>query len=80
MGRGGFDKVSNGQQGSDEGRGLADKLASRTGADYTLIVVAGMHYASYVAARGYDVIASGRLLAEHLVPQLMAKLKAKINQ
>ena len=77
---GGFEPIDGGGvDGTRIGRDYALQLANHEGQGYVLIVVAGMHYASYVAARGYDVLQSGKLLAEHLVPRLMEKLKAKLQ-
>lgn len=42
---------------------------------FVLIVVAGMHYAQYVAARGYDVLDSAELLAQREVPKLLDALR-----
>ena len=40
-----------------------------------LVVVAGMHYAHYVAARGFDVLDSAEHLAEVEMPKILDKLK-----
>ena len=39
-----------------------------------LIVVAGMKYATYVEARGYNVLNSSEVLAKKLVPQMLKEL------
>lgn len=68
-GLGGFAGVNAEGQG---GRAYAMQLARRTAEGPVLIVVAGMQYASYVAARGYDVLDSAELVARDLVRQLAA--------
>jgi hypothetical protein len=42
-----------------------------------LIVAAGMEYAGYVEARGFNVITSSRLLAQKVVPQMLTQLGFK---
>ena len=69
----------NGSAGSSNGKQYARKLVSQYPTGYALILVAGMHYASYVQDRGYDVLASGQLIAEQLVNKLMARLNAEKN-
>ena len=66
-----FAVVGNGQQGSQAGKSFAESLAANYPTGFALIVVAGMHYAEYVAAKGYDVLDTAELLAEQLVQQLM---------
>lgn len=73
--------------GTDEGREsaqtfsveLVDKVQSYFPGGITLIVVAGMNYATYVEALGLNVLASGKLLAEKLVPEMMEKLGFEIK-
>lgn len=61
---------------NDEGIKLAEEQAVKSkGA--TLIVVAGMHYATYVEAKGYNVTTSAKLLAEEIVPKLIQELYEK---
>ena len=69
-----FDIVRDGKKGSDDGRSFAESLARNHPKDIALIVVAGMHYAEYVAARGYDVLDSSELLSQQLMNQLMNQL------
>lgn len=59
-----------GQEGAKEGKEYAKRLAQKYPTGVTLIVVAGMNYAKYVQARGYDVTLS----AEHLATQLLQQL------
>lgn len=51
-------KAGDGSEGSRKGLEYAKELASQYEAGVTLVVVAGMDYASYVNSRGYDVIDS----------------------
>lgn len=73
--------------GTDEGKEsaqtfsveLVDKVQSYFPGGIILIVVAGMNYATYVEALGLNVLASGKLLAEKLVPEMMEKLGFEIK-
>jgi hypothetical protein len=69
-----FKKVKKGKQGSSDGEAFARQLISEFPKGICLIVVAGMNYASYVSARGYNVLDSSELLAERLVPEMLKKL------
>ena len=73
----GFAEVKNGQEGSKTGADYARELARKFPKGIVLIVCAGMNYAAYVSAKGYDVIDSAELLAERLVPQMLRKLGLK---
>ncbi|MGL5913931.1 MAG: hypothetical protein ACRCZB_07170 [Bacteroidales bacterium] len=66
----GTDRVT----GQRDGREFANKLVSSFPEGIVLIVVAGMSYASYVSAKGINVLDSAELMAEKLVPQMMKKL------
>lgn len=69
-----FEQVKDGADGSIEGKRLLDKLATKFPSGYVLIVVAGMNYAYYVEARGYNVISSSELLAERELPRMINDL------
>lgn len=69
-----FATVKDGAEGSGKGKSYAAQLAARYPQGVALIIVAGMHYASYVQARGYDVIDSAGLLADKLVPEMLNEL------
>jgi len=69
-----FNTVSGGSEGSREGRKFAESLVSRFPKGIVLIVVAGMNYAKYVSARGYNVLDTSEVLAEQLVPQMCRDL------
>lgn len=72
-----FDVVKEGGKGTKEGARFAKELARQFPEGIVLIVVAGMNYAAYVSARGYDVIDSAELLADKLVPQMLHRLGFK---
>jgi hypothetical protein len=73
----GFRKVKKGSEGTSTGEKYAQELALSYPKGIALIVVAGMHYASYVSAKGYDVLDSAELLADKLVPKMLNKLGLK---
>ena len=66
----GFDAINGAKEGVLKGEEYARKCASEHPTDYALIIVAGMDYAEYVAAKGYDVLDSAELEAEKLIKQL----------
>ena len=61
-------------KGSPTGREYAQNLAAEFPDGITLIVVAGMHYAAYVAAKGYNVLDSSELYAKKAVRELIEEL------
>lgn len=56
-----------GTLGSEEGRKLATELATSAKNGYTMVVVAGMGYASYVNAKGLDVMDSAMIEIKELL-------------
>ncbi len=72
-----FEVVGKGVEGSKSGKEFAERLARQHSKGLILIVVAGMKYAKYVSARGYDVIDSAELLAQKLVPKILDELGLK---
>jgi hypothetical protein len=55
-------KDSSGQEGVNTGRSLANMIALRHATSgFVAIIIAGMHYALYVEAMGYDVLTSSTL-------------------
>lgn len=70
----GFEVVKKGNEGSKSGQAYAKKIARQFPEGIVLIVVAGMEYAAYVSAKGYDVIDSAELLADRLVPRILKQL------
>lgn len=56
---------------------LMTRLASTYNTGLVLVVVAGMDYAAYVEAKGYNVLNSAETLAKKLVPQMLKQLGLK---
>lgn len=73
----GFGVVLQGNEGANDGKSYVQDIASRFPQGLVLVMVAGMNYASYVQAKGYDVLESSELLAENLVPKMLKKLGFK---
>jgi len=71
---GNFQQIKSGNEGAKEGQSFARQIASQFPKGICLIVVAGMKYASYVSAKGYNVLDSSELLADKLVPQMLQQL------
>lgn len=69
-----FDAIGGGATGASKGKAFAESLAANHPNDIALIVVAGMHYAEYVAAKGYDVLDTAEITGEKLIEQLMQQL------
>lgn len=67
------DKGSDRVTGQRTGRAYVSELARRYSKGLVLIVVAGMDYAAYVSAKGYDVVDSSELIVDGLVKQLFKK-------
>ena len=72
-----FETVKGGGQGSSEGKAYVQTLVSKFPQGIALIVVAGMNYASYVSAKGYNVLDTAEVLAQRLVPQMLQQLGFK---
>lgn len=64
------DKVT----GQREGKAYAQQLLDKFPTGIVLLVVAGMNYAAYVSAKGYDVLDSAELLAGQLIPEMLKQL------
>lgn len=67
-------------EGVRQGEKLANDIAKGYLNGYALIVVAGMNYAAYVEARGYNVLSSAELLAEREMPQILKRLRRNISK
>lgn len=61
--------------GAAEGLKVAMAMAASLTSAYTLIIVAGMNYAAYVEAKGYNVILPAELKAKKEFPAQMQRLK-----
>lgn len=68
-----FRQVQSGGEGAESGQKFLESLISQSSGGITLVMVAGMNYASYVESN-YNVLISSELLMERLVPELMRKL------
>lgn len=65
----------NGSAGVSAGEEYARSLAAKFPKGFVVIVVAGMRYASYVSARGYDVLDSAELIADGLIRKMLREIK-----
>lgn len=54
-----------GSIGIDKGENYATEIAGNYSDGYVIVLVAGMHYAAYVEAKGYDVISGAALQADN---------------
>ncbi len=66
-------------QGVTTGRRIAESVGKQT-KGVALVVVAGMNYAAYVEARGYNVLTSAEHLAERGLPRMLEKLIDNIKR
>lgn len=62
--------VVNEKSTNEQGKEFIDELVGECGKGIYLIVVAGMRYATYVSAKGLDVLDSSEMEAEKLMKQL----------
>jgi len=69
VGSSAFAAVKEGGEGSSKGRTLAQSLAASGSGDMNAVVVAGMHYAKYLAAKGYDVLDSAEITLRNRLEQ-----------
>lgn len=71
--------VSEGDDGIIEGeKFLQSRIKKARKKGIVLIVTAGMNYAEYVEARGYNVLSSAELKAEPLIKSLLTQLGFKV--
>ena len=66
-------------KGIRAGQGIAESVGKET-KGVALVVVAGMNYAAYVEARGYNVLSSAEHLAERELPRMLDKLITNIKR
>ena len=59
----------------NEGKRVAEEVAQTHSYNPTLTMVAGMHYASYVADKGKDVLSTARLVAERIISEELERLQ-----
>ena len=62
-------------EGAAEGLKTAQQMAATLPNSFSLIIVAGMNYAAYVEAKGYNVILPAQLKAMKDFPEVIKKLQ-----
>ena len=67
------------ETGIKSGQSIAETIGKGT-KDIALVVVAGMNYAAYVEAKGYNVLSSAEHLAERELPRMLEKLISNIKR
>lgn len=73
-----IDKVKQGDKGVSEGDDyLSKRIKKARKKGIVLIVTAGMNYAEYVEAKGYNVLSSAELKAGPLVKSILTRLGFK---
>lgn len=61
-------------EGANEGLQALEEAGSEANVGYSLVVVAGMHYATYVERSGFAVLDGARVRADEIVNQLIGEL------
>lgn len=73
--KGGFQKVlPTATEAQTTSETLVSKLSKTYNTGLVLVVVAGMNYAAYVEAKGYNVLNSAETLANKIVPKILKEL------
>ena len=67
------------ETGIKSGQSIAERIGKGTNG-IALVVVAGMNYAAYVEAKGYNVLSSAEHLAERELPRMLEKLISNIKR
>ena len=67
------------ETGIKSGQNIAETIGKGT-KGIALVVVAGMNYAAYVEAKGYNVLSSAEHLAERELPRMLEKLISDIKR
>lgn len=67
------------ETGIKSGQSIAETIGKGT-KGIALVVVAGMNYATYVEAKGYNVLSSAEHLAERELPRMLEKLISNIKR
>lgn len=75
-----YDATTQPGEGAEEALKLAMKIASSLPNKFSLIIVAGMNYAAYVEAKGYNVILPAELKAKKEFPIVINELITKAKQ
>jgi hypothetical protein len=64
-----------GGEGSEKAKSITKELSTEFKTGFALIVVAGMDYAAYVEAKGFDVISGSSLQAEADLKRIFKKFR-----
>lgn len=67
------------ETGIKSGQSIAETIGKGT-KGIALVVVAGMNYAAYVEAKGYNVLSSAEHLAERELPRMLEELISNIKR
>lgn len=67
------------EMGIKSGQSIVETIGKGT-KGIALVVVAGMNYAAYVEAKGYNVLSSAEHLAERELPRMLEKLISNIKR
>lgn len=67
------------ETGIKSGQSIAETIGKGT-KGIALVVVAGMNYAAYVEAKGYNVLSSAEHLVERELPRMLEKLISNIKR
>jgi hypothetical protein len=67
------------ETGIKSGQSIAESIGKGT-KGIAIVVVAGMNYAAYVEAKGYNVLSSAEHLAERELPRMLEKLISNIKR
>ena len=72
-----FEQSLKGAEGQKQGETFAAEIAAQMPAGIGIVVVAGMKYAAFVEAKGFNVLAISEIKAKQLVQDMMNKLAAQ---
>ena len=75
-----IDKIKIGEEGVSQGeKYLSDRIRKASKKGIVLIVTAGMNYAEYVEAKGYNVLSSAELKAGPLIKSILTQIGFKVK-
>jgi hypothetical protein len=72
-----FESALKGESGAKQGEAFAAEIAATLPQGIGFVIVAGMNYAAYVEAKGFNVLAISEIKAQKLVEEMIAKLGLK---
>ena len=64
-----------GKEGTEKGGNVAEEIAEQFPKGFVLVVVAGMEYAAYVEAKGYDVLTGSSFLMAPIFESYLKNVK-----